>query len=654
LRRGPVGDRGSELVFPEGAISIAWIMHERPPAFMHNPGRAAEKRTNREADPRKGRWRQSSRAKCEPLPTSSSVKGGEAPPSFPRKRRSLTTRLDGSIIYAVRGGVVPAEGEALPESPEVQNRPVWRMMLAVLLVATLSLIFARPLNINHDCALGLQEARLLLEEKVPYVDFVEINPPFFGYLHVIPVLIADFIGVHVATTFLVMVWVFSLICILVTRRLLLKAFDESEAVQAELVALAFAALCLFLLQRREYGEREHLFVLGYAPFLALRFRRWEKETLHPGLAVSLGLLAGLVICLKPHCLAVALAPELYWLATHRRAKPLFQPEVFSPLLVGFAYALHFFLLPAEARASFFGRWFPFIVERYDVYNCPLGWMMRSKVVWLALFAFGLTFALRAQRNEKGWRLTRAFACMALAGVLTFLLQHKGWFYHCIPCLAASVATLSLASWWHVRTLRFLDEEDGSAAFRILIPRVFLKRALAVLLAATAIACVYLGARSNGPEHLERLQEKSPLIRAICEMSSEDDAVLLISASVLPAYPYLIVTNRRPASRYLWFFPIPLLYRDVQSQDEDFTYRSPDEAPEEELCFLQELAEDIQRFSPRLVFIDLHDCSRACPLGFSINDYLVQTGRVEQALVDYRKSDDVQDMAVYALENAESE
>ena len=53
-----------------------------------------------------------------------------------------------------------------------------------------ALIALNPMRIKSDCALYLEMGRQLLEGKLPYVDFGEVNPPLIIYLNAIPAFVA--------------------------------------------------------------------------------------------------------------------------------------------------------------------------------------------------------------------------------------------------------------------------------------------------------------------------------------------------------------------------------------------------------------------------------------------------------------------------------
>ena len=64
---------------------------------------------------------------------------------------------------------------------------LWLGIALLLVGLALVGVWQTPERINADCALRLQEAELLLNGAVPYLDFVDIDRPLITYLNVLPV-----------------------------------------------------------------------------------------------------------------------------------------------------------------------------------------------------------------------------------------------------------------------------------------------------------------------------------------------------------------------------------------------------------------------------------------------------------------------------------
>ena len=126
------------------------------------------------------------------------------------------------------------------------------------------------------------------------------------------------------------------------------------------------------------------------------------------------------------------------------------------------------------------------------------------------------------------------------------------------------------------------------------------------------------------------------VDVVKKRTNKGDRVLFLSTSVDPAYPTLILSDRRPGSRYLCLLPIPLIYNSGRDpMHETFRYHKPGNRPPEETRFLEELGHDVLTNRPKLIFIDARLTCQACPPGFNIPEYLEVSGWKAEYMSNYR-------------------
>src|SRR5262245_10721891 len=316
----------------------------------------------------------------------------------------------------------------------------WAAILAMFGLMLLRLS-GDPLQINHDCAQNLEYGELFAEGRVPYVDFVDVNPPLIMYLSAGVILLARSVKQHPVTCFNLIVWLLAMASTIGYRAQLRRAWGEQRRSWVGFMSFLWAGCSWGALEFVQFGQREHLFLLAAVPFLLLRSRRWEGGS--PGRleAVLAGCLAGLGAALKPYFVVVIVFPEVWWLCTRRRFRALPGTEALSLAATGLVYGAHFLWLPAVERVAFFDRWLPFFLRHYDVYNRSIS----LKV--LLLLAGAVAAALLVKRGGVAPLASLAGPFLALAGggMAACLLQSKGWGYHAIPIAGALVILAGLAS-----------------------------------------------------------------------------------------------------------------------------------------------------------------------------------------------------------------
>ena len=522
-----------------------------------------------------------------------------------------TARFMLSQPYLRSSTQLKVAGKARPWRERIHSLPdgslVAKLTVLVVLVGVIR-IALRPAELQHDVAMYLQAGELLLRGQRPYVDFIDVNPPLIVYLSAIPAAISSLFRAPIAPTALLLTAAAAIASLATARRDLTAAFqavaEDPLLAEVAILALAFALFLSDFAERIDlpfpgnasgdprlsaiFGQREHLFVIGTAPFLALRFGRSHGVRPGSGRAVLAGVAAAVVSCLKPQLVLALLAFEVGLLESRRRFV-LRAPEVIAFAAGVIVYAAHFALLPGIVRAAWFGRWLPFVIQGYGVFNEPSYWdsLVRS---WPGLAACVIGYGCSFPRCPAGQKLIRAFASMAVAGAALYVMQKKGWTYHAFPERAAVLVTLACA--FAGATAFGLAVEDG---VRVVLPitRRRCGQALTALATLTGIVCAVCLVRIDTPKDVDRLRRRSQVMRTIDTFTKEGDSVLVATTSVWDPYPALTLQNRVPGSRYLWLFPIPMMQAVANGDPEG--------------DFVRDLAEDIRERKPTLLLLQTGRC-----------------------------------------------
>jgi hypothetical protein len=217
---------------------------------------------------------------------------------------------------------------------------------------------------------------------------------------------------------------------------------------------------------------------------------------------------------------------------------------------------------------------------------------------------------------------KPLAIAAIASVAIFFLQHKGWIYHAIP---GQGLTWVLVAW--TATTIDVRAPGRLVEFSALTAVV----AELALLASLVIVAPQL---STAREQLAGFG----LGKDIVDYTHEQEPVLVLSTNVASIYPLLMQLDRRGGSRYVFEFPLPILYEGVHAgADGVFPYEIADPTlAAAERQFRADLAADVRRRRPPLVVVAPAGECQACPPGFSLRDYLERTGFVRDVLASYRE------------------
>lgn len=497
--------------------------------------------------------------------------------------------------------------------------------------------------LRDDPAILLDCARLIVHGWLPYVDYVEMNPPMAHYINVIPVYLASISGLEIPTVFnisvlLLAVYSASVLLFLLSR--LTPVFSLSSRLVLTAVCLLFS---LWVLRVGEFGQKDHLFALAFIPWLYCRTIRHGGGRVPMWAGIAIGLISGPLFFLKPHfCLMVALLEAWLLLVSHRFST-LWNPEIFALSGWAVAYAVHFCFLPSEMRDAFFYRWLPFIIANYDVYDHPMRDIAAqfSAKFWLLQVPVILSVLVLAVKEwlPDNWKLQlHGLVASALLAWGMFVVQHKGWTYHLLPAISFEMllaATLAIMFLERVPSMNLLSRVGPTIRTVMFLLVCFCLSLLSIALA-------------KGLHDSARVPDTvTDFVRVIEQQAAPDEKVAFISTSVSPAYPTLIYAKRLPGTRYLQAFPIAYLYKGARPRiDGSPPYRAPSEEPPEEQRFLTELGSDIIRRRPKLVFIDASANCQACPKGFRVEEYLTAVGWLQKFMKSYRWTGTLHGFAMY--------
>jgi hypothetical protein len=522
----------------------------------------------------------------------------------------------------------------------------WRwdyLIPGAILVTLLAYIFLYPDRINHDCAQLLQEAKILTLGGLPYVDFVEVNPPLIFYIDVVPVFLANV--THRALPLAFSIWVYLLIVVsTLTTYSLLKneAFELSELGRSFILS-AMLLLSLYIYASADFGQREHLFAIVFFPWFWCRVVRYEGGKVDRVLALVVGVLGGIGACIKPHFLIIVLAVELVAILQTKGFRSLLKPETIGFGVAGYLYGAHFLFLPAVVKQALFGRWLPFMSRYYratdiDLFSYYLHHrLMAPAAVGLLLLCIAVVIVTLRRRR---WSLFVELGFAAfVASIIALWVQKKGYSYHLIPVKYSLVLVLiGLCLWWYEEVSR------GEGAFRRVARWLRTVPALLVSLSLLLFSAKELIARGGYYAWYESFE---PFRKAILKYTNEGDRVLFLS-NLHGMYPTLVQVNRLPGSRYIGTIPSTAMYDQSLRPDPDgrFPYHQRSQMPPEEVRILEELSEDISTLKPKLIFINVSDSCVACPHGFNMGEYLAQSGILDSAMRSYTKVGMANEEAIY--------
>lgn len=382
--------------------------------------------------------------------------------------------------------------------------------------------------LNGDVAAILYGAQRMLAGGVLYRDILDPNPPTLFVASLLPAAAARWLGGAAQFWSVLFTLLWAGLCLGLAQRIL------------RLGGLAGPAMLLvaLFLPADQFGQREHLFMLGLAPWLACAAVRLDGGAPAPRLALAAGALAALGTVIKPYFLLVPLAVEtLLWL---RRARHWRDGELIAlgGGLVVTAGALH------AAHPAYLNVMLPFNLVHYlGLDNGGARAVLLEEGRWPLLIGLALTPLGLIQRRGALAVASAAF----IAGIAIAIIQGKGWFYHLLPAWLALGGAVALRA----------DRLDGR-----LVAGLWLAGLMVINPFAGQMAY-----KDSPAAHLTALLRST---------KATDRSVLFLTSTIYPQFPAIPVAGAVQPMPWLNLWVLDSLYRDGRSQPRPLDQMGPDE------------------------------------------------------------------------------
>jgi hypothetical protein len=319
-------------------------------------------------------------------------------------------------------------------------RPLVSAISLFLLLSVLGIVLFITLRspLKDDIAWLLYVAHRWLAGRELYIDVVEVNPPLIVWISAIPLEIARWLGIgsqFVAMPFFVAAvlgcawWAASLLRV---PGLLVQGKIFAE----RLPVFAVIGSALLILPAGDLGQREHLLVAAFLPYLVLFARSLDGKV--PSLIASLiaGVLAGLGCALKPRYGAVFAVLEC--LAFTRGLRPWrLMPLTAGATMVGYAG------LVAIVCPAYLGKAVPMALALYGATDVPFLTLLSESAMLLCGQAVAIGLLWLRRRSVKGNSLMLTLLVFAATSTVVCFVDGKDWYYHRLPATVATVLALLL-------------------------------------------------------------------------------------------------------------------------------------------------------------------------------------------------------------------
>ena len=469
------------------------------------------------------------------------------------------------------------------------------LIAALALMATYALL--RNMAVTHDVVWQFWVARQVLHGARLYVDILEINPPMWFWSAVPLEALAELAGVPSKRIAVAAIFVLIACSVLLLARL---AAEERGDKRVALLLLACVAMIVVPIS--DFGQREHLALIGALPYAALIARRAENRPTGVVLAALVGLIAAYGFSLKHYFIAVPLLLEL-WLVVRRGSswRPM-RPETIVLVLFAALYGAAVW----RYAPGLFTDILPMVSVAYGGYDVPFVSQVLS--IWVVAWPFGAVALLRLRNAVPPVVLASALSALGFA--LSYFAQQKSWGYHALGASACLTFACGLA----------LVHWRGGPWSLIRHPELPLAGAVPVLFAL-----------AMGP-YYNPYEEPARRVLAVAK-PGEAVAALSINAALL--WPMVDDSSLTWPLRYFTHWTIPAIAR---AEQEAGTNGVPPAMLELEHRIQRDTAQDLWCHPPRLIVVD--DARYAASmrgLDFDVLRFFRRDPAIDDLMKHYRKT-----------------
>jgi hypothetical protein len=326
------------------------------------------------------------------------------------------------------------EGGAARAAVAARARAAAPLVLALVALAAAVAAQAR-FGAIADVSWMITISEKWLDGAIPYVDFIETNPPAAILLYLPPTALARALGAH--AEFVVAAWGFAACgaAVAAVAAILRRAGLLGQLGPASLGAALFA---LTLLPGRAFDERDFFVALLALPALAVAAARATGATPDLRSVVAAGLCMAAVVAIKPPYALLFVGPAVYLAARQGVGLALRASEYW----LAFAAALAYATVIAWLFPAYVADVLPAVAAAYlPVRESARDLIANAAVV--AWVAFAAALALVAGPRLRA-PLIATPALAAVGALATFFIQGKGWLYQAYPALALIVLAFGAA------------------------------------------------------------------------------------------------------------------------------------------------------------------------------------------------------------------
>jgi len=444
--------------------------------------------------------------------------------------------------------------------------------------------------LNHDVAANLDLTQRWIGGEALYSRLITTDPPLIFGLNLFPVYVDKYTDLGAIFALQLCVLLYGTVVWWLTVGL--RRQSEEGAIERHF--LNVAPVLVLVGAGYDFGQREHLMVLGAVPYVFLATRRVQGA--QDSYRYTVAILAAVAFAIKPYFLCIPALVELYLIFTLGWRLYMRDPVPWAMAAVWVIYVASIAVLFPDYLSIMLPLIFNYYVGGQTVWQTILEPRMGTALV---LFVPLLWLGFQGKNV-----LSKILSLAATGAVVSALIQRKGWSYHIVPIeLFGCVLAGTIASRWLDMRSSNHRQYSQSIAF-----------GLSILFALFVISSGEAPWRELGYDNADDQAE----LKALLIQSAPDARVLVLSPGVWPIYPALNYAHSHQALNAINLWVLQGIYRECLPDGRPF--REFGEMGPTERTLFETVAEGFAADPPKVVVIDRIPGIPWCGHEFNLLEY----------------------------------
>lgn len=411
----------------------------------------------------------------------------------------------------------------------------------------------------------------MLTGHTAYVDVFTPDAPMMLIVSLAPAKLAqvfNLTGYSLARCALVFEWLLATAMLALSASLILRRsrLQDSLSLQIFLLTLGF----LNVAATYQFAEPEHYFMLTFIPFAIARWLEYSGRSLRPWECIICGIAGGIAATLDPLFATALFVWEVALLLQFTRLSVKVAGVLPLSVITYIALQIGLNTFAAQMMHGYISNVLPIInwdrisfdIRMYGFFSTPDA----RPSLYLLILSTILALALR-YRNS----LMTPLTVLGWTAFAFFVTECKGYLHNALPIFWTSSLTISLVL---ITLLSDLHRAIRRAQKRYRRSQTleFAGRLKPAMLAAFVLTTCTLSTllvqekqmvvAKNASRDLRgfELTDIPDIAELIAEKTQKGDSVLVFDNGPAPAFPAITLQERKPGSRILWGFHIPVLER----------------------------------------------------------------------------------------------